>query len=112
MCQLDNLITLARELGMQCLIEVHDDIELVRVLNSDAGIIGINNRDLRTFEVDINTTQRLRPLIPPDRIVVSESGVSRREDIGKLREWGVNAALIGEALITADDVVAKLRGLL
>ena len=109
--RLDGLITLARELGMQCLVEVHDDIELARVLNSDAGIIGINNRDLRTFEVDINTTQRLRPLIPPDRIVVSESGVSHREDIDKLREWGVNAALIGEALVTADNVITRLREL-
>jgi len=109
--QLESLTTLVRELGMQSLIEVHDEGELTRVLCSNAGIIGINNRDLRTFEVDIHTTERLRPMVPPDRIVVSESGISRREDIDKLREWGVNAALIGEALVTADDVVTRLRGL-
>jgi indole-3-glycerol phosphate synthase len=110
--ELEMMIALARKLGMQCLVEVHDDAELARVLRSSAQIIGINNRDLRTFEVDINTTRRLRPLIPPDRVIVSESGVSRREDIERLRDWHVNAALIGEALVTADDVVARLRGLL
>jgi len=109
--QLGSLMALARELGMQCLVEVHDEKELARVLRGSAGIIGINNRDLRTFEVDIHTTERLRSLIPPDCLVVSESGISRREDIGKLREWGINAALIGEALVTAADVVTRLRGL-
>jgi indole-3-glycerol phosphate synthase len=109
--QLDNLIALAGELGMQSLVEVHNSDELARVLQSSAQVIGINNRDLRTFEVDIETTARLKPLIPPARIVVSESGVSRREDIDRLREWGVNAALVGEALVTADDIVARLREL-
>jgi indole-3-glycerol phosphate synthase len=110
--EVEKLITLARKLGMQSLVEVHGGDELARVLRSSAQIIGVNNRDLRTFEVDIGTTERLRPMIPSDRIVVSESGVSRREDIERLRDWHVNAALIGEALVTADDVVARLRGLL
>jgi len=110
--ELEFLISLVHELGMQCLVEVHDRPELQRVIQSPAKIIGINNRDLRTFEVNTNTTGRLRAMIPPDRVVVSESGISHREDIDKLREWGVNAALIGEALVTADDVVARLRGLL
>lgn len=109
--QLEGLIALVRALGMQSLVEIHDDDELARVLRGSAGIIGINNRDLRTFEVDINTTARLRSLIPPDRITVSESGISRREDIEQLREWGINAVLIGEALVTADDVIARLREL-
>ncbi|HEY42327.1 MAG TPA: indole-3-glycerol phosphate synthase TrpC [Dehalococcoidia bacterium] len=109
--RLEELLTLARELGMQCLVEVHNAAELKRVLQSGAQIIGINNRDLHTFEVDINTTGRLKPMIPPDRVIVSESGISRRENIKKLREWCVNAALIGEALVTANDVVAKLREL-
>jgi indole-3-glycerol phosphate synthase len=109
--QLERLLALAHELGMQCLVEVHDRSELERVVRGNAQIIGINNRDLRTFEVNINTTGRLRAMIPPDRVVVSESGVSRREDIEKLREWGVNAALIGEALVTADDIVARLKEL-
>jgi indole-3-glycerol phosphate synthase len=110
--QLDDLITLAAELGMQCLVEVHDRNELERVLRGNAQIIGINNRDLRTFEVDIRATERLRPLIPPDRVVVSESGISRREDIDVLWGWGVNAALVGEALVVADDIVARLRELI
>jgi indole-3-glycerol phosphate synthase len=110
--ELENLLVLTHELGMQALVEVHNEKELTRVLHTNASIIGINNRDLRTFEVDIHTTGRLRDIIPSERVVVSESGVSRREDIEKLREWGVNAALIGEALVTADDVIAKLRGML
>jgi indole-3-glycerol phosphate synthase len=109
--ELERLLALTHELGMQCLVEVHDHIELERVLRSNAQIIGINNRDLRTFEVDIHTTERLRNLIPPDKIVVSESGISRREDIEILSEWSVDAALIGETLVTADDVVARLKEL-
>ncbi len=109
--QLESLLALAHELGIQSLVEVHDHAELERVLRGNAQIIGINNRDLHTFEVDIRTTERLRPLIPSDRIVVSESGISRREEIDKLWEWGINAALIGEALVTAADVVSRLREL-
>jgi len=107
--KLESLIALAHGLRMQCLVEVHDRVELARVIRGSADMIGINNRDLRTFEVDITTTERLRPLVPPDRIVVSESGISRREDIERLQQWGVDAALIGEALVTAGDVAAKLR---
>ncbi|UCB44166.1 MAG: indole-3-glycerol phosphate synthase TrpC [Dehalococcoidales bacterium] len=110
--ELDKLMALARELGMQCLVEVHDGDELDKALQGSAQIIGINNRDLRTFEVDVHTTRRLRSLIPLNRVVVSESGVSRREDIERFREWSIDAALIGEALVTADDVIAKLRELL
>ena len=109
--QIKNLMTFAQELGMQCLVEVHDATELIRVLRSGAGIIGINNRNLRTFEVDIHTTERLRHSIPPGKIVVSESSISRREDIEILSEWSVDAALIGEALVIADDVIARLREL-
>ena len=110
--ELEFLTFLAHELGMQCLVEVHDRSELQRVIKSPARIIGINNRDLRTFEVNINTTGRLRAMIPPDRVAVSESGINHREDIDKLREWGVNAALIGEALVTADDIPAKMKELI
>jgi indole-3-glycerol phosphate synthase len=78
---------------------------------SGARIIGINNRDLATFEVDIDTTRRLRPLIPQDRIVVSESGIGSREDVRKLQAWGANAVLIGEALVTAADIPARLKEL-
>jgi indole-3-glycerol phosphate synthase len=109
--QMAGLMALARELGTQCLVEVHDEAEMERALRAGAGIIGINNRDLRTFEVDITTTRRLRCLVPSGRTLVSESGISRCEDIEQLRRWHVDAALIGEALVTAEDPGAKLREL-
>ncbi len=110
--KLNELLKLSHELGMSCLVEVHNEAELDIALRSGARIIGINNRDLNTFAVDIATTRRLRPLISPDRIVVSESGIRDRSDIEKLREWGVDAVLIGEALISAPDIAAKIRELL
>jgi len=109
---LKELITISHRLGMQCLLEVHDEAELRRALVCDARLIGINNRNLHTLEVDINVTKRLRPLIPPGRIVVSESGIKGREDIQKLKDWGVDAVLIGEALVTADDIPARIKELL
>jgi indole-3-glycerol phosphate synthase len=109
---LKELLFLSQELGMQCLVEVHNEEELKRALATDARIIGINNRDLDTMAVDINVTRRLRPLIPPDRLVVSESGIKGREDIEKLRELGINCVLVGEALVTAGDIAAKLKELL
>jgi len=110
--ELQKFLSLAHELGMQCLVEVHDRPELERALQSGAKIIGINNRNLHTFSVDITTTERLIPLVPRDRIVVSESGIRGREDVQRLREWGVDAILVGEALVTAEDVAAKLRELI
>jgi indole-3-glycerol phosphate synthase len=110
--QLVELIGLTRQLGMECLVEVHNEAELEIALKSPARIIGINNRDLSTFTVDINTTRRLRPLIPTDRIVVSESGIKDRADMARLRQWGVDAVLIGEALMSARDIAAKMKELL
>lgn len=110
--QLDELLSLSLSLGMRCLVEVHDEEELERALGGRAMIIGINNRDLRSFEVNLETTVRLRPLIPPDRTVVSESGIRSRDDMERLRSWGVDAALVGETLVTAPDVAAKMRELL
>jgi indole-3-glycerol phosphate synthase len=110
--QLKQLLTLSRSLGLGCLVEVHNEDELSIVLDSDAETIGINNRDLKTFKVDLNTTRRLRPLIPEGKIVVSESGINNRDDVQKLREWGVNAMLIGEALITARDIPARIKELM
>lgn len=109
--QLDELSSLSRELGLNCLVEVHNESEVEKALRSGAQIIGINNRDLNTFNVDFNTTKRLRALIPADKIVVSESGVSSRQDIDNLKNLGVNAALVGEALLTAADIKAKIREL-
>lgn len=109
---LRDLINLSYNLGMSPLVEVHNEKEVEIALDSGARIIGINNRDLTTFTVDIGTTERLRPLIPPDRIVVSESGIRTREDIEKLKGLNVNAVLIGEALMAAPDIKAKIRELL
>ena len=110
--QLKELLALSRSLGLSCLVEVHNEAEVERTLLSGAEIIGINNRDLNTFTVDINTTHRLRPLIPQGRVVVSESGIRSRGDIEKLKGWGVNAVLVGETLITADDIPTKMRELI
>jgi len=109
---LAELLALAGTLGLECLVEVHDERELERALATDAQIIGINNRDLRTFEVDLALTERLRPLIPDDRVVVAESGVDTRADVERLRALGVHAVLIGEALVTAEDAAAKIGELL
>jgi len=110
--QLAELLGLSHSLGLRCLVEVHSESEVERALNSGAEIIGINNRDLNTFEIDIDTTRRLRRLIPQGRIVVSESGINSREDIAKLKAWGVSAVLVGEALVTADDIPAKMGELI
>ena len=110
--RLNELIGLSHELGMSCLVEVHNEAELEIALNSRAKVIGINNRDLSTFIVDLDTTKRLRPLIPQDRIVVSESGIKNRADVEKLKKWGVDAVLIGESLMSAPDITAKMKELL
>ncbi len=110
--KLDELIGLSHELAMSCLVEVHNEAELKIALRSQARIIGINNRDLSTFTLDITTTKRLRPLIPADRIVVSESGIKDRSDMEKLKRWGVDAVLIGESLMSAPNIAAKMKELL
>ncbi|MFH1638801.1 MAG: indole-3-glycerol phosphate synthase TrpC [Chloroflexota bacterium] len=110
--KLGGLLSLSHELGMTCLVEVHNETELGYALKSGAGIIGINNRDLKTFTVDLATTGRLRPLIPPEKIVVSESGIKSRADIKMLEGIGVNAVLIGEALMSVADIAAKMKELL
>jgi len=110
--KLEELLGLSHQLGMSCLVEVHNEAELEIALKSGAKILGINNRDLNTFSVDLATTNRLRPLIPPDRIVVSESGIKNHSDMEKLEEWGVDAALIGESLMSEPDIAAKMKELL
>jgi len=110
--QLKELISLSHSLGLQCLVEVHNEGELERAIIGESEIIGINNRDLNTFTVDINTTRRLRPLVPKEKIVVSESGIKSQQDIEKLGNWKVDAVLVGEALVTAPDIRAKMKELL
>ena len=110
--KLEALLKISHELGMSCLVEIHNRAELEIALKSGARIIGLNNRDLKTFSVDMATTERLRPLIPEDRIVVSESGISNRSDMEKLKKWEVDAVLIGEALMSAPDIATKMKELL
>ncbi|UCG81071.1 MAG: indole-3-glycerol phosphate synthase TrpC [Desulfobacterales bacterium] len=105
------LLRTARSLGMGCLVEVHDKDELTRVLTTDARIIGINNRNLRTFEVTLETTLKLRPLVPADRLVVSESGIHQPADLESLATAGVDAVLVGTSLMRAEDPSRKLREL-
>ncbi|MEA1959643.1 MAG: indole-3-glycerol phosphate synthase TrpC [Chloroflexota bacterium] len=109
---LSRLLSLSHDLGMKCLIEAHDGNEIERAVSSGARIIGINNRDLQTFDVDLHTTARLRRLVPNDRIVVSESGIRHRTDVEKLTKWNVDAMLVGEALSTSADVPEKIKELL
>ena len=108
---LKGLIELAQSMGMDSLVEVHDEADIEKALAADATIIGINNRDLKTFEVDMDTTIRLAPLIPEDRTIVSESGISTHADIMYLKKAGVSAFLIGEAILRERDMRAKLREL-
>ena len=109
--QLRDLKELAEKFWMQCLVEVHDEEELRVALDAGAEIVGINNRDLRTFETDLAVTERLAPLIPEDKVIVSESGISSRDHLQRLKLAGAHTALIGEALVTAPDVGARLREL-
>lgn len=109
--RLAELLDLARRHWMQCLVEVHDEKELDAALDAGAEIIGINNRDLRTFKTDLAVTERLAPRIPSGKIIVSESGINSLDDIGRIGKAGAHAALIGEALVTAPDAGARLREL-
>jgi len=110
--KLKEMLFLSHQLGMKCLVEVHSEAELAIVLRTEARIIGINNRNLDTLQVSLNTTKRLRPFVPPDRIVVSESGIRDPEDVEMLRHLRVDAILVGEALMSAPDIAAKMKELM
>lgn len=109
--QLAEYLETAHALGLSALVEAHDETEVRRALAAGARIIGVNNRDLHTFEVDISNSVRLRHLIPADRIYVSESGIRNAEDVGVLYRNGTNAVLIGETLMRSPDKGARLREL-
>ena len=106
---LAELTTLARRLRMAALIEVHDEAELARVLPLRPALVGVNNRNLQTFEGDFATTARLRALIPPEIAVVGESGLKTADDVAAMRAAGVDAVLVGEALARSQDVVNAAR---
>jgi indole-3-glycerol phosphate synthase len=109
--QLASLNDLAMDLGMDVLIEVHDEDELARSLLVDNPMVGINNRNLRTFEVSLDTTLRMLEQIPGERLVITESGIRHPEDVSRMREHGVNGFLVGEAFMRADDPGARLAEL-
>lgn len=111
--ELKRLLAETRRYGMEALVEVHDEAEVERALKAGARVIGVNNRDLRTFAVDIAVTARLRPLVPADCVLVSESGIHTPADVRRLKEMGVDAMLVGESLVTArpEERLAKVREL-
>lgn len=109
--ELRDFLHTAQGLGLDCLVEVHDTEEVGAVLQTDAAVIGVNNRDLHNFTTDIEHTFTLLPAIGGDRMVISESGIKGRQDALRLKAAGVRGALVGEALVTAGDVAAKVREL-
>lgn len=108
---LTDLLDVAHAHQLDVLMEVHDLADLERALDTAARIIGVNNRNLKTFEVDLATTRRLADELPPDLILVSESGIKTGEDARKVREWGADAILVGESLMRAENVAAQVRAL-
>jgi len=110
--ELGLLLETAHLLEMEALIEVHNRDELMRALELSPRVIGINNRNLADFSVDLETTFKLRPLVPPETVVVSESGIDNRKDLVCLEEAGVSAILVGEALVINPNPAAKIRELL
>ena len=109
---LRSLVKLSRSLGMEPLVEVHTDEEMERALDVEALVIGVNHRDLATFEVHPDRTAKLAPRVPSGTVLVALSGVSSRAEVEDLGAAGARCVLVGEALVTADDPVVKLRELL
>jgi len=110
---LRDYLQLAKQLGLSALVETHDEQEVEMALQAGAEIIGVNNRNLKTFEVDIRLSERLRQLVPREILFVSESGIKTREDVLILQHHGVNAVLIGESIMRSADkknAILKLRG--
>jgi len=109
--QISEFLSLAKTLDLDCLVEATSETELNKILKTEAQIIGINNRDLRSFKVDLEISKKLVPLIPGGKIIVSESGIKEADDLNSLKDLGVNAVLIGEALLKAEDAAVKIRQL-
>ena len=110
--ELSALLGLCQELTLDALVEVHTQDEALLAIDTGADIVGVNNRDLRTFETDLQTTFGLMNSIPDDRVIVSESGINNREEIERLRDAGVDAVLVGERLMREVDIGRSLRELL
>lgn len=110
--QLREYVRVASEVGLDVLVEIHDERQLDIALEAGARIIGINNRDLRTFRTDLRVTLQLAPEVPRGNIIVSESGIHTRDDVRKVAEAGVNAILVGEALVTSADISKMIQELI
>ena len=108
---LNELYSTCTKIGIESIVEVHSKADVKRANSLGSLLIGINNRDLRTFRTDIRTTARLMQMVPKDRIVVSESGISSKEDVEFLRKCGIHAILVGEALMRSDDIGLGIRRL-
>ncbi len=109
--ELRALLAAAAAAGLDALVEAHDEAEVARAVDAGAMIVGINNRDLRTFTLDRELAARLRPRVPADRIIVAESGIRDAADVARLRAAGVDAMLVGETLMRAPDPAAALKAL-
>lgn len=109
--ELVHLLAVAQSYQLDVLVEVHDLGEMERALETEAKIIGVNNRNLRTFAVDLHTTERLSEEVGPDHILVSESGIYTGEDTARIQSWGADAILVGEALMRAGNRLAKMAEL-
>jgi len=110
--ELKKFLSLSKKLKLDAVVEVHNEEDIKKALLADAKIIGINNRDLHTFKVDLDVTARLISAIPEDKIIISESGIRSHEDIMTLKSIGVRAVLIGEAFMTASDIETKIKELM
>lgn len=109
--EIEEFIEISERLNVDCLVEIHSEKDMEKVLNTPSEIIGINNRDLRTFTVDLGVTQQLVPLIPKDKVIVSESGIKTEEDIRLLQKIPINAILIGQSLLESQDIRKKIQDL-
>ena len=108
---LHEFLDAAHVLGMDALVETHDELEMARARALGATIIGINNRDLKTFAIDLGTTERLAPLAPPDAVLVAESGIFGAAEMERVKQAGASAVLVGEGLIVQPDRAAAVRAL-
>lgn len=110
--QLREFCSVANEIHLDVLLEVHDESEMEKALQTNCTLIGVNNRNLRTFKTDLGTTSRIALMMPPDRLLVAESGINNRADVVRLQADGAGAFLIGEAMMREDNIGAKLQELL
>ncbi|MCP5005841.1 MAG: indole-3-glycerol phosphate synthase TrpC [Planctomycetes bacterium] len=110
--QIESFLSLTHDLGMDCLVEVHNAMELEQVLGTRTNIIGINNRDLDTFKTNLDTSLHLRALIPGGKVLVSESGIKARSDVVRLEDAGFDAILVGETLMRSNDISSKMQELM